>query len=135
MVQRMCQPNCIQGSKGEKAQEKAMMEIVEKLNLTYMDMKKAIAVCTKVLEFGLGVDAPSTRLKDATEALQALLEYVETCHSDLGWTIKFRKDKLSKTPLNLTIAQNIQKKSAEALGDMLEASKACKALLPKSETA
>ena len=111
-----------------------MLEIVEKLNLTYMDMKKAIVVCTKVLEFGLGVDAPSTRLKDATEALQALLEYVETVHSDLGWTIKFRKDKHSKKP-NLTIAQNIQKKSAEALGDMLEASKACTALLPKSETA
>ena len=110
-----------------------MGEIVEKLNTTWVDTKKAIGAATKVFESGEAVESPSKRLSDSVEALGSLLEFVETIQGDLGWTLKFKKDKATKGQLNLTVAQGIQKRCAEALTDLLEACKACKALLPKKE--
>jgi hypothetical protein len=110
-----------------------MDTLVEKLNVTWVDMKQAIGTTTKIFEAAFEVPSPSKRLQDGGEALQALLEYIETLHSDLGWSLKFRKCKHTKVSLNLSISQNIQKKAAEGLLDLLEAGKACKALLPKVE--
>jgi hypothetical protein len=134
----LCAPTsgcCVidQGFKGDKAQEKAMDNLVAKLNVTWIDMKKAIATATKIFEAEFEVPSPYKRLQDGSEALQALLQYTETLHSDLGWSQKFRTCKHTKVVLNLSISQSIQKKAAEGLLDLLEAGKACKALLPNLE--
>ena len=65
--------------------------LIDKLNCTWVDMKKAIAMSTKTHQSAEVVADPSPRLCSATSSLGSVLENIDTLHSDTGWTIKFRK--------------------------------------------
>ena len=66
---------------------------------------------TKIYQSADVVTDPSPRLSSATASLAAVLEYIDTLYSDLGWTIKFRKCKVSRERMGMESAKALQKKA------------------------
>ena len=108
-----------------------MQEIIEKLNATWCDTKKAIGMATKVFDGAEVVEDPSKRLAEATQSLGAAFEVADTLSNELGWVVKYKKDFVSKVPLSLPYAQSLQKRCAGILQEILDCAKQARVLMLK----
>ena len=119
-----------QGSKGQAADDTLLMEIIDKLSGTWCDFKKAIASASKIYDSAVTIEEPSERLAEASHSLGTFLEGADTLSSELGWVVKYKKHYDTKTPLTLIGAQDLQKRWAIMLQDILDFAKQTKAFMP-----
>ena len=116
---------------GDKKSKVAQEEIIEHLNKTWCDLSKASKVASGLWDKGLNIDGPSARFQKTCQDLADVLEKTEAVLGDLGFVLKFKK--MKSGAMTVTAAQTLQTSSAEIMIELLESSKALKALMPKKE--
>lgn len=81
-----------------------------------------------------GVSLPSGGMTSASEKLVHSMQELDTKHADLGFLIKYKKDRDSNK-LSVPLAGTMLKECCSKLQIMMENTKSLKALLPKAEPA
>ena len=104
--------------------------IVERTSKCYVDLGKSIKIGTALHTKAMSCENPGKHLVKVTDDLQYCLEKSEKIQSDVGFVSKWKKMP-DGTALSVEAAQELQRRAAGYLTEMLDAGKAVKALLPK----
>ena len=107
-------------------------ELMKRLNKAFVDMDKATKGITKLYNIGVEVDDKPQKLVVQLDETEQAMQKVEVLTSDVGYIIKYRKDK-DGNKMNINAGKMIIKEAASALADLLLNGKALKALLPSKK--
>ena len=107
-------------------------EHMEKLNATWCEMKKAIAVGDKILKQACAVTGAGKTFMMSRDMLSNAVEQAEIKFADLGFLVKFRKDRQGQK-LCADMAKATQVNSVAVTRDLVDAGKQLRSLIPKIE--
>jgi hypothetical protein len=126
---------CSQGNKGDEQKELAWAELFQKLNKTNYDLQRAIKVATGLHNKfeGMAEEDASAKLQKSAGELLLAMEQGDTMVSELNFMCKYKKDKESREPLTLSLAQTWQAKAAKVVTDIIEHGKVVKSLVPSAK--
>ena len=111
-------------------QKAAIEEVKNKLSETVVCLEKSLKVSSKLHEKAAAAEAPTSHLESAVEKLCDSLQKGEIVASDLGYLIKFGKEKTGEK-LSIDSAVRLQHKAAATMQDVLECTKTVRAHMPK----
>ena len=107
-------------------------ELIERLNSAFVDMEKATKGITKIYNMGNAVDDKPAKLVVQLEETENSMQKVEMLASDIGYMLKYRKDKHgNKATINS--GKVVIKEASASLADLLLNGKALKALIPSKK--
>ncbi len=96
-------------------------------------MQKAIKASSRIFDKVSAIDDDdlSAKQKKAKYDLGASLEAAEVSKDELGFMLKFKKNKSDGACISVSSAQTMQKTCAQTLLEMLDSCKVVKSMLPK----
>ena len=108
--------------------------MIEKLNATWTDGSKLMKVGDRLRDQCECVEPKSARFEKSLDELSEGLMSLDQHMAGLGFLLKHKKTTKGEK-LDLPTAQSSQRAVAAAMHDVLEASRAMKAIMPKKATA
>lgn len=104
---------------------------LEQLNKVWVDLSKALKVCEALVSKAEVSQGLSVKCKQAQQDLQSCCEKTDLCLADLGYVLKYKKNKQGEQ-VGVMAAKQIVEAAAGTLQELLDCGKALKALLPKT---